>query len=146
MPAAVAASKETGTRSSAVNARRVAGIDRDTNGRSSVQVFGDGPRGGALSDQQGRSCYDYDADHDSISFCSWFSIVLFIPELPDQKNSLYRINCAFQHLEIDRGKLLGDILEHPAHHFGPGGMPLPSHPGNFRAHRSPVGWIIDPFH
>src|SRR5262249_24798135 len=85
MPAAVRASKETGTRSSAVHARRVAGIDRDTNGRSSVQVCGDGPGGGAPSNQQGRSSYDYDADHDSISFCLWFSVVRFIRELHGQK-------------------------------------------------------------
>jgi hypothetical protein len=78
IPAAVAASEETGTGSSAVHARRVAGVDRNTNGRSSVQVFGDGPGGGGPSDQQGRSCYDYDADHDSISFCLWFSVVRFI--------------------------------------------------------------------
>src|SRR5439155_20523352 len=68
-PAAVVASEKTGTSSSAVHARRVAGVDRDTIGRSSAQVLVDGPGGGAPSDQEGRSCYDYDADHDSISFC-----------------------------------------------------------------------------
>ena len=44
--------------------------DRDTNWRLSVQVFGDGRGGCGPSDQQGRSCYDYDADHDSIQFTS----------------------------------------------------------------------------
>src|SRR5262249_4130760 len=72
--AAVAASKKTRTGCSAVHTRRVAGVDRDTNGRSSVQVFGDGPGRGGPSDQQGRSCYDYDADHDTVS-CMWFSVV-----------------------------------------------------------------------
>jgi hypothetical protein len=47
---------------------RAARVDRHTFGRSSAQVFVDGPGGGAPSDQEGRSCYDYDADHDSISF------------------------------------------------------------------------------
>jgi len=63
-----------------------------------------------------------------------------------KKNSLDCIKCAFQHLGIDRGKLLGDILEHRVEHLGPGGMPLPSKPSNFRAHRSPVGWVISPVH
>src|SRR5689334_4679873 len=63
MPAAIAASEETRTTSSAVDARRVAGVDCDRNGRSSVQVFGDGPGGAGPSDQQSRWGYDYDADH-----------------------------------------------------------------------------------
>ena len=49
-PAAVVASEETCTSSSAVHARRVAGVDRDTIGRSSAQVFVDGPGGGAPSE------------------------------------------------------------------------------------------------
>jgi hypothetical protein len=69
IPAAVAASEETGTRSSAVHLSRVAQFDRHTSGRLSDQAFVDGPGGGAPSDQQGCSCHDYDADHDSISFC-----------------------------------------------------------------------------
>jgi hypothetical protein len=78
IPAAVAASEETGTRSSAVQLSRAAQVDRHRFGRSSAQVLVDGPGGGAPSDQEGRSCYDYDADHDSISFCLWFSVVRFI--------------------------------------------------------------------
>jgi hypothetical protein len=69
---AVVASEETGTCSSAVHARRVAGVDRDTIWRSSAQVFVDGPGGGAPSDPQGRWCYDCDADHDSM--CSRLSL------------------------------------------------------------------------
>ncbi|MBV8968578.1 MAG: hypothetical protein JO331_05885 [Verrucomicrobia bacterium] len=61
-PAAVVASEETGTSSSAVHAHRVTGVDGGTIGRSSAQVFVDGPGGGAPSDEQGRSRYDYDAD------------------------------------------------------------------------------------
>jgi hypothetical protein len=68
IPAAVAASEETATRSSAVHVSRTARVDRDTCGRQSSQVFVDRPGGGAPSDQQGRSCYDYDPDHDSITF------------------------------------------------------------------------------
>jgi len=45
------ASEETGTSSSAVHARRVTGVDRDTLGRLAAQVFVDGPGGGAPSDQ-----------------------------------------------------------------------------------------------
>src|SRR5258705_9647 len=67
IPAAVAASEQTGTRSSAVHLGRAAQVDRDTFGRQSGQVFVDRPGGGAPSDQHGRSCYDYDADHDSFS-------------------------------------------------------------------------------
>src|SRR5947209_11481563 len=67
IPAAVAASEETGTRSSAVHLGRAAQVDRNTSGRQSAQVFVDRPGGGAPSDQHGRSGYDYDADHDSIS-------------------------------------------------------------------------------
>jgi hypothetical protein len=67
IPAAVAASEQTGTRSSAVHLGRAAQVDRNTSGRQSGQVFVDRPGGGAPSDQQGRSGYDYDADHDSIS-------------------------------------------------------------------------------
>jgi len=67
IPAAVAASEETGTRSSAVHLGRAAQVDRNTSGRQSGQVFVDRPGGGAPSDQHGRSGYDYDADHDSIS-------------------------------------------------------------------------------
>src|SRR6266403_2144415 len=67
IPAAVAASEETGTRSSAVHLGRAVQVDRNTSGRQSGQVFVDRPGGGAPSDQQGRSGYDYDADHDSIS-------------------------------------------------------------------------------
>jgi hypothetical protein len=67
IPAAVAASEETGTRSSAVHLGRAAQVDRNTSGRHSGQVFVDRPGVGAPSDQQGRSGYDYDADHDSIS-------------------------------------------------------------------------------
>ena len=67
---AVAASEETGTRSSAVHLSRSAQVHRHTFGRSPRQVFLDGPGGGAPSDQEGRACYDCDADHDSISFCS----------------------------------------------------------------------------
>jgi hypothetical protein len=63
IPAAVAASEETGTRSSAVHLSRAAQVDSHTFGRSSAQMFVDGPGGGAPGDQQGRSCYDYDADH-----------------------------------------------------------------------------------
>jgi hypothetical protein len=68
IPAAVAASEETGTRSSAVHLSRAALVDRHTLGRLSAQVFVDRPGGGAPSDQQGRAGYDYDAEHDSISF------------------------------------------------------------------------------
>jgi hypothetical protein len=68
IPAAVAASEETGTRSSAVHLSRAALVDRHTLGRLSAQVFIDRPSGGAPGDQQGRAGYDYDADHDSISF------------------------------------------------------------------------------
>src|SRR5262249_16816207 len=71
IPATVVASEETGTSSSAVHACRVAEVDRDTIGRSSAQVFADRPGRGVPSDQQGRSCYDCDADHDSISFSLW---------------------------------------------------------------------------
>jgi hypothetical protein len=46
---------------------RAAQVDRNTSGRQSGQVFVDRPSGGAPSDQHGRSGYDYDADHDSIS-------------------------------------------------------------------------------
>jgi hypothetical protein len=67
MPAAVAASEETVTLSSAVHLSRVAQVDRHAYGRSSAQMFVGGPGGGAPSDQQGRWCNDYDADHDSIS-------------------------------------------------------------------------------
>ena len=76
---AVVASEETGTCSSAVHARRVAGVDRGTIGRSSAQVFVDGPGGGAPSDEQGRSCYDYDADQESAplsSCCTLTNMVL----------------------------------------------------------------------
>src|SRR4029453_8572425 len=61
-PAAVAASEETGTSSSAVHLRRVARVDRHTFGRSSAQVFVDDPSGsgGGPCNQQGRSCYDDD--------------------------------------------------------------------------------------
>jgi len=62
--AAVAASEETGARSSAVHLGRAAQVDRNTSGRQSGQVFVDRPGGGAPSDQHGRSGYDYDADHD----------------------------------------------------------------------------------
>jgi hypothetical protein len=65
IPAAIAASKETGTRGSAVQLSRVAQVDRHTSGRLSAQVFVDCPGGGAPSDQQGRACYDYETDHDS---------------------------------------------------------------------------------
>jgi len=68
IPAAVAASEEARTRSSAVHLSRAARVDRHTLGRSSAQVFLDGPGGGAPGDQQGGPCYDDDADHDSISF------------------------------------------------------------------------------
>jgi hypothetical protein len=61
--AAVAASEETRTRSSAVHLGRAAQVDRHAFGRSSAQVFVDGPGGGTPSDQQARLCYDYDADH-----------------------------------------------------------------------------------
>src|SRR3984893_3475015 len=67
IPAAVAASEQTGTRGSAIHLGRAAQVDRNTSGRQSGQVFVDRPSGGAPSDQQGRSGYDYDADHDSIS-------------------------------------------------------------------------------
>ena len=50
-------SEETGTPSSA-HLSRAARVDRHTFGRSSAQVFVDGPGGGAPSDQEGRSCYD----------------------------------------------------------------------------------------
>jgi hypothetical protein len=70
--AAVAAPKETVTRCSAVYVTRAALVDRHTFGRSPAQVFVDGPGGGGPSDQQRRSRYNYDADHDSISFC-WSS-------------------------------------------------------------------------
>jgi hypothetical protein len=75
IPAAIAASEKTGTRSSAVQLSRGVQVDRHTYGRSSAQVFVDGPGGGAPSDQQGCSCYDYDAGHDSISFILCFSVV-----------------------------------------------------------------------
>lgn len=65
-PAAVVASEETGTSSSAIHAPRVAGVDRDTIGRLADQVLVDGPGGTAPSDEQGRFCYDYDAHHDSL--------------------------------------------------------------------------------
>jgi hypothetical protein len=64
IPATVAASEETSTRSSAVHLSRGVQVDRHTSGRSSAQVFVDGPRGGTPGDQQGCSCYDYEADHD----------------------------------------------------------------------------------
>src|SRR6202035_1464657 len=67
IPAAVAASEQTGTRGSAIHLGRAAQVDRNTSGRQSGQVFVDRPSGGAPSDQHGRSGYDYDADHDSIS-------------------------------------------------------------------------------
>ena len=51
IPAAVAASEETVTRSSAVHLSRIAQVDRDTFGRSSAQVFIDRPGGGTPSDQ-----------------------------------------------------------------------------------------------
>src|SRR5260370_29042095 len=57
IPATVAASEETGTPSSAVHLSRAARVHRHTFGRSSAQVFVDGPGGGAPSDQEGRSCY-----------------------------------------------------------------------------------------
>ena len=66
IPAAVAASEETVTRSSAVHLSRTAQVDRDTFGRSSAQVRVDRPGTGAPSDQQGRACHDYEPDHDSI--------------------------------------------------------------------------------
>ena len=66
IPATVAASEETGTRSSAIHLSRAAQVDRYTFGRSSAQVFVNGPRGGASSDQEGRSCNDYDADHNPL--------------------------------------------------------------------------------
>src|SRR6266542_4581976 len=58
IPAAVAASEETGTRSSAVHLSRAALVDPHTLGRLSAQVFVDRPSGGAPSDQQRCSCYD----------------------------------------------------------------------------------------
>jgi hypothetical protein len=62
------------------------------------------------------------------------------------KKSLDSIQRTFQHFRIDRGKLLGDSLEHRVDQFGPGGMPFPSEPGHFCAHGSPVSWIVDSFH
>jgi hypothetical protein len=47
---------------------RAALIDRHTLGRLSAQVFVDRPSGGTPGDQQGRAGYDYDAEHNSISF------------------------------------------------------------------------------
>jgi hypothetical protein len=52
IPATVAASEKTGTRSSAVHLSRAAQVDRHTFGRSSAHVFVDGPSGGAPSDQR----------------------------------------------------------------------------------------------
>src|SRR5690242_9926224 len=57
IPAAVTASEETSAGSSTVHARRIAGVDGHTVGRSSGQVYFDAPIGRAPSDQQGRSCY-----------------------------------------------------------------------------------------
>jgi hypothetical protein len=65
IPAAIAASEETGTRGSAVQLGRAAQVNRNTSGRQSGQVFVDRPGGGVPSDQQGRACYDYETDHDS---------------------------------------------------------------------------------
>jgi hypothetical protein len=58
IPAAVAASEETLTRSSAVHLDRAVQVDRHRSGRKAAQVFVDRPGGGAPSDQQSRSCYD----------------------------------------------------------------------------------------
>jgi hypothetical protein len=73
---------------------RAAQVDRNTSGRQSGQVFVDRPGGGAPSDQQGRACYDYDADHDSISLSPGMAGLLpFIsfstsyPELDDLRRS-----------------------------------------------------------
>jgi hypothetical protein len=90
IPATVAASEKTGTRSSAVHLSRAAQVNRNTLGRSSAQVFFHGPSGGAPSDQEGRSCYDCDAGHDSTSFCLWFSVVRFIRERPAQQLIVWR--------------------------------------------------------
>jgi hypothetical protein len=95
IPATVAASEETGTRSSAVHLSGAAQVDRRTYGPSPAQVFVDRPGGGAPSDQKGRSCYDYEADHDSISFCLWFGVVRFIHIVEHQLPTVFQQSDSF---------------------------------------------------
>jgi hypothetical protein len=96
IPAAVAASEQTGTHSSAVHLARAAQVDRNTSGRQSGQMFVDRPGGGAPGDQQSCACYDCDADHDSISFCLWFSVAAERARPPAQPKVPYPKRASYE--------------------------------------------------
>src|SRR5205809_6188159 len=63
-----------------------------------------------------------------------------------KKNSLDGVQRAFQHLGINCGQLVSNILEHRVDHRGSGRLPFPSERRHFRADSPPVGWIIGSFY